>query len=1304
MATLVLAAAGSALGGVVGGSVAGIAAPVLGKAIGALAGGMIDQALLGNGSRVVETGRVETLRIQGSREGTPISRVFGRTRVAGTVIWATRFRETVSETRAGGKGTAPGATRRDHAYTVSLAIGLCEGPIDRIGRLWADGHEVALESLPLRLHRGAEDQPPDPLILALEGAGRAPGFRGTAYLVFEDLALAPWGNRVPQFSVEVFREAQADPALSPEIAPSLRELVQGVALSPGSGEFSLDTEPVLRRIGPGRAVWENMNAVEPRADVLLSLDQLEEELPACRRVSLVVSWFGNDLRMGACRLMPGVEEPAKRTEPVDWRVAGLDRSAARPVGRTSDGRPVFGGTPSDRGVIQTIRELKARGIAVTFYPFILMDIAPGNCLPDPWGGPEQAPYPWRGRITLDRAPGQPGSADGMAAAADAVAAFFGAATPGDFTPNGESVTYSGPAEWSLRRMVLHYAHLCALAGGVDAFCIGSELCGITRTRDGRNSYPAVAALRELAADVRAVLGPATRLGYAADWSEFFGHHPQDGTGDVLFHLDPLWADPAIDFVGIDNYMPLTDWRDGDTHLDAGAAASIYDLGYLRAGIEGGEGFDWYYASAADRIAQLRTPITDGAFGEPWVFRYKDIRSWWSLPHHERVDGRRSTSPTPWVPQSKPICFTELGCPAVDKGPNQPNVFLDAKSSESALPWFSSGAQDAHVQRRFLQAVLGYWADPANNPVSPGYGGPMVEPSAIHVWTWDARRWPDFPARSAIWADGANHATGHWITGRLGAAGLAETVAEICAAGGVTDVDVSELHGVVRGYALDRLGTARAALQPLMLAFGFDAVESGGVLRFVPRGGGAVATFEAGDLVARHDGAPLTLARSALLDSAGALRLTYVAGDGDYGAVCAESAGSAVPGARVETMELPLVLDAGEAAALVAAWREEAQAARATARFALPPSALAMEPGDVVRLVGVGSFRIDRLTMRSALEIEATSVGARRRSRGAASALWSGALPAPLPAPAEAVVLDLPVLGDGAAQEAPRLAVAADPWPGPLAVWVAEGEDDWRWVAEVTRGAVLGTLAGPLPPGLPWRWWHGTVSVQLHTGTLASAVPSAVLDGANRAAIEVTPGCWEVVQFASASLEAPGLWRLSGLLRGQGGTEALAVLGAGPGARFVLLDGAVVPLPLGAAAIGRHLELRVGPAGQGYDAPSVRTLAVAPRGEGLRPLAPVHARVERRDGGVAVRWVRRSRLDADQWGGHEVLLGEESEAYAVSLVDGARLLREAVVSTPEFLYADAARLADGPVGQVRVRVCQLSATSGPGHAMEIMIDG
>jgi hypothetical protein len=107
-----------------------------------------------------------------------------------------------------------------------------------------------------------------------------------------------------------------------------------------------------------------------------------------------------------------------------------------------------------------------------------------------------------------------------------------------------------------RRFVLHHAALAQAAGGVDGFVIGSEMVGLTPLRDESGAFPFVEQLMDLANDARTLLGSQTTLTYAADWSEYAGYRPDDGSGDVLFHLDPLWAHPEIGAIGIDNYMPL----------------------------------------------------------------------------------------------------------------------------------------------------------------------------------------------------------------------------------------------------------------------------------------------------------------------------------------------------------------------------------------------------------------------------------------------------------------------------------------------------------------------------------------------------------------------------------------------------------------------------------------------------------------------------------------------------------------------------------------------------------------------------
>jgi hypothetical protein len=181
-----------------------------------------------------------------------------------------------------------------------------------------------------------------------------------------------------------------------------------------------------------------------------------------------------------------------------------------------------------------------------------------------------------------------------------------------------------------------------------------------------------------------------------------------------FNLDPLWAHPEIGAIGIDNYMPLerlARWRPRGGNPDGARFAN--DSAAFGAAIAGGEGFDWYYADKPGRDARDRLPITDGLAGKDWVYRIKDLRGWWQNQHFDRIGGVEAGTPSPWVPGSKPFWFTELGCPAVDKGPNQPNLFPDPKSSESAIPWYSSGGRDDLAQRAFLEAHLDHWSGAAN---------------------------------------------------------------------------------------------------------------------------------------------------------------------------------------------------------------------------------------------------------------------------------------------------------------------------------------------------------------------------------------------------------------------------------------------------------------------------------------------------------------------------------------------------------------------------------------------------------------
>ncbi|HBS49660.1 MAG TPA: host specificity protein, partial [Rhodobacteraceae bacterium] len=1122
-------------------------------------------------------------------------------------------------------------------------------------------------------------------------------YRGTAYVVMETLSLEPYGNRVPQFSFEVVRAAQPG---APDHAHDLAQAVRGVALMPGTGEYSLATTPVYLTDGVGSRWAANVNSPSGKSDFVTSFEALEGELPSCEAVSLVVSWFGGDLRCGQCLLVPKMEKHDVEGSNMPWSVAGLTRAGADQIEEDADGRPIYGGTPADAAVVEAIRHMAAAGKRVMFYPFILMDQMAGNGLVNPWTGEAGQPaLPWRGRITTSLAPGVAGTPDGTDEAATQVAAFFGTARAADFTVGDGVVSYHGPNEWGMRRFILHYAALCAAAGGVDSFCIGSEMRGLTQIR-GVAGFPAVEALRALAGEVRALLGPDVKIGYAADWSEYFGYQPVDVPGDRFFHLDPLWADDEIDFVGIDNYMPLSDWREGEDHADAGWGA-IHDPAYLAANIEGGEGFDWYYPSGEARAVQRREPITDGEHGEPWVWRFKDLRGWWENRHHERIDGVRQAVPTAWEPRSKPIWFTELGCAAVDKGTNQPNKFLDAKSSESALPRYSTGRRDDLIQRRYLEVMLSYWRDPGRNPVSDVYEGPMVDMENAYVWAWDARPFPWFPNNRGLWSDGANFARGHWINGRTGTRALASVVGEICRRAGVEAIDTGALTGVVRGYAVEDVAEARAALQPLMLAHGFDAVERDGLLRFVPRDGRGTVRLDPDCLaVSGETEGRVERSRAAEAESSGRVRLRFVEAEADHAAVAEEAVLASDATHAVATSELPLALSRGEGRAVAERWLTEARVARDTARFALPPSAMGLGAGDVVALPGEGGetrYRIDRVDQADLQLVEAVRIepAVYVPSEGPEDAPSPRAFAAPVPV--LPLFLDLPLMRGDEVAHAPHLAVTGTPWPGSVAVYGSNTDSDYALTEVIAARATVGVLETPLAAAPAGRWdAGGPVQVRMLSGALESRPRAAVLNGANLAAVgDGSPGNWELIQFRQAELVAPDTYLISERLRGQAGSDGIMPPVWPEGSFFVLLDG--VPEQIGLSPAQRRVarHYRIGPARRAVSDPSYTHLVAAFDGNGLRPYAPCHLRAQDQGGDLALSWVRRTRIDGDSWDLDEVPLGEERERYLVRVREGARVLREAYVEAPEWSYGAGAQGGDGAGPGCVIEVAQVSARYGPG---------
>ncbi|MGB8818190.1 MAG: glycoside hydrolase TIM-barrel-like domain-containing protein [Rhizobiaceae bacterium] len=1284
MATLLLQAAGAYLGGLFG-----AVGATIGTAAGALGGYLIDQALI-NGTQHIKGARLSQMQPLTGDDGAPLARAYGTVRLGGTLIWATRFEESAKTERKGAKG---GPKVTTYSYYANFAVALCEGEIAHVRRIWADGRELDQADYDIRIYKGSGSQLADPLIEAKQGADNAPAYRGTAYAVFDQFPLQNFGNRIPQLHFEVIRTLGG-----------LEQDVRSITLIPGSTEFGLAPAAVVNTFQPGQTVVPNRHTLVAQTDWAASLDELQALCPNLQSVSLVVAWFANDLRAGNCQIRPGVTSLAGMGGDT-WQVSGTTRANAYLVSE-HDGKKAYGGTPDDASVIAAIRDLKARGLKVTLYPFALMDIPDGNTLPSPYGGGTQPAYPWRGDISCTPAPGVAGTVDVTAAAAAQINAFAGTATAAQFGANGETVTWGGGVDWGYRRMVLHYAKLAQLAGGVDGFLIGSEFKGLTRVRSAPGVYPFVATLQSLAVQARSLLGSGTKITYAADWSEYGAYSPP-GTNAVDFNLDPLWAHPDINAIGIDNYMPISDWR--ESHAGGGnpdGATSAADIEALKAGIAGGEAYDWFYASSADRVAGTRTPITDGLAGKPWVFRAKDLRGWWENQHYPRAGGTESATPTSWAPRSKPIWFTELGCPAVDKGANQPNVFPDPKSSAAALPWFSDGGRDDLIQNRFLRAHGEHWSQAANNPVSPVYGAAMVDVSNTALWAWDARPYPAFPLDGDVWGDGPNWLTGHWLNGRLSALPLDVLTKTILAEHGIDNTDCARVEGFVTGFVLNGQTTAREALDELLRLYRVDVFEDSETAVFrsqhvvtetVAIDDTVVGAKDEGKAQSRTDNADVPqeltlLFRDELRDHQQSTVRSLIS-KGDL---------------RVGSIEIAATMDPAAAECALRQLHRQLASAKTQIRFKTGWGEAAVQPGDLVKpYAGIERvYRVRKITEAAERSYEAELFVAGGRPPARARLPQTAAKSAATIGQPWIRFLDLPAIPQSTAPSGLRIAA----WAKPFAPVIATSSPTTSGYAEravMPQAATAGNLVAPLSAAAAGRWDRmNKIDVQLFSGSLAAAMDILVLGGANAAAVMGANGQWEVLQFGAAVEVSAGVWQLQKLLRGQLGTGDAALSGATAGASFVLLDSAVVTAGLTAEESGLVLNWKTGPQGKDFTEQYFASSAAGPAMRFARSYAPAHLRGSKTaTGDLRLTWIRRSKREGDSWDAAEVPLPEGTEAYRIEVFDGSGARKsEAISLASEWLYTSAQQLADFGAGpaSATISVSQIGSNGLDGIAALVAV--
>lgn len=225
--------------------------------------------------------RLTNAKLTSSTEGQPISDIYGQFRVGGQLIWATRFKETVTTTTdsQGGKGGPKVETSTTtYNYSISFAVAFCEGEVDTLDKLYFDGQEVNLSQIDYSFYHGSATQLADPTIEAIEGSGNVPAYRGTCYLVFDSLPLADYGNRIPQVTATLTKSLS-------DTSTDLGTLIKDIARLGGIDPAKVDTS---RLVGTDVSGYLGIGLGKPRQ----SLENLMEfYLIDVREVGGVLEFF-----------------------------------------------------------------------------------------------------------------------------------------------------------------------------------------------------------------------------------------------------------------------------------------------------------------------------------------------------------------------------------------------------------------------------------------------------------------------------------------------------------------------------------------------------------------------------------------------------------------------------------------------------------------------------------------------------------------------------------------------------------------------------------------------------------------------------------------------------------------------------------------------------------------------------------------------------------------------------------------------------------------------------------------------------
>lgn len=549
--------------------------------------------------------------------------------------------------------------------------------------------------------------------------------------------------------------------------------------------------------------------------------------------------------------------------------------------------------------------------------------------------------------------------------------------------------------------------------------------------------------------------------------------------------------------------------------------------------------------------------------------------------------------------------------------------------------------------------------------------------------------------------------------------LQNVVEDLCDLAGMSagTYDASALSTItkpVRAIAIGQVVNIRTVLEQLQSAYFFDAYATD-KLYFVPRGGVSATAIDLDDLAtgqeqAEDEALPMNVGSNAEISAQ--VAVSYMNVDADYNTAAEQSDRLLTGQVNTAAVQLPIAFTSTEAKGIADAMVIDGYASRVTGRFSVPieyawllPTRVIPVPDEdgntyrvrIVRRIDDGNLLRFEWALDDASAIE---------SAGITSEDYTSTINVATPGETVMRLLDIPLLRDADDYLGHYVAATSDStsWPG-ASIQRSTDDVEFSEVAVVAERAVFGDATSALGD-----WTGGNVfdevnsfTVNVGEGELSSSTNDALLADTTVNALAVGD---EVIRFRQAS-GADGIYTISGLLRGQKGTEwAMGLHESGEAVSLLRPKGLrYVPIDLPSVDAERYYKgVTRGRALSSADSEAFTSNAVS-----LRPLSPVDIVAEVNSANdIVLRWNRRTRLSSAFMSSGGVPLGEASESYSIDvvLISGSVLKRTISTSSSTVTYTASQQSADGISGSTPIRfdVYQISSTVGRGRAGSLTTSG